>query len=99
NYDRASNLIHRAISINERLFGKDHPHVASALEDLAEVYWAKGEISAAQGLMIQSLNIKSKAFGGDDPFVISTIRNIALLDADQNDLPRSLQGFRVAFLL
>lgn len=99
NYEQALDLVRRAVSIDEKLFGMEHPNVASRLASLASVYQAKGETKEAWRLLVRSLNMRTNAFGGDDPAVIRTMHDLALLDADQNELARSLHGFRLAFRL
>jgi tetratricopeptide (TPR) repeat protein len=57
-YEAAIPLAQRALEIRERLFGADHPDVATSLNNLAVLYHAQGRYSAAEPLYQRSLAIE-----------------------------------------
>ncbi|NJM54962.1 MAG: tetratricopeptide repeat protein [Verrucomicrobiae bacterium] len=98
-YEQALRLVQRSLAMHEKIFGGEHPNVASGLEELGSIYIAEGKRKEAHSLLVRSLEIKGKVFGIDHPAVIRSTFNLALLDADQNELARSLDGFQLTFVL
>lgn len=46
-FDKAMELYQKALVIQERLFGTDHPNTASSYNNIAKVYHAQGELDKA----------------------------------------------------
>jgi tetratricopeptide (TPR) repeat protein len=59
--------------------GPDHPDVATALNNLAELYRAQGRYDAAELLLQRIHRLQEAASGGDHPDVGVTLNNLALL--------------------
>ena len=52
----------RALAIAKKALGPDHPHVATSLNNLAELYRAHGKHAEAEPLYKRSLAIREKAW-------------------------------------
>ena len=68
-YTGAEPLYRRALAINEKALGPDHPYVATNLNNLAFLLYDKGDYAGAEPLYRRALAIDEKALGPDDPGV------------------------------
>ena len=73
----------RALEIDEKSFGADHPKVAITLNNLATLLHATNDISEAEPLMRRALAIDEKSFGPNHPDVARDLNNLATLLQDQ----------------
>ena len=78
-YADAEPLYKRSLAIYEKALGPDHPHVATALNNLAQLYQAQGRYADAEPLYKRSLAIYEKALGPDHPDVATSLNNLAEL--------------------
>jgi CHAT domain-containing protein/tetratricopeptide (TPR) repeat protein len=78
-YTEAIPLAQRLLAIREKSLGPDHPGVALALNNLAELYRVQGRYAEAEPLYKRSLSIREKALGPDDPAVATDLNNLAVL--------------------
>ena len=69
----------RALAIDEKSFGPDHPNVAIGLNNLAELLQATNRLAEAEPLMRRALAIDEKSFGPDHPDVAIRLNNLAQL--------------------
>jgi hypothetical protein len=60
-------LYGRSLQIRETQLGKDHPHTATALNNLANLYASTGCYSEAEPLYLRALTILFNALGTDHP--------------------------------
>ncbi|MCW5206486.1 tetratricopeptide repeat protein, partial [Desulfobulbus sp. F5] len=67
----------------EKFLGKEHPHVAAALNNMAGLYRAQGKYAEAEPLLHRSLQIREDKLGKDHADVASTLRTLANLYRDQ----------------
>ncbi len=58
---------------------RDHPHVATGLNNLAELYQAQGRYAEAEPLYRRSLAIDEKALGPEHPNLATSLENYAAL--------------------
>ena len=65
----AEPLMRRALAIDEKSFGPDHPDVAIGLNNLAQLLQATNRLAEAEPLMRRALAICEKSFGPDHPEV------------------------------
>jgi len=72
-----------AIRVAEATFGKDHPKLATAVNNLAVLYDSQGEYVKAEPLYKQALEIRQKALGENDPAVATTLNDLATMYTDQ----------------
>jgi CHAT domain-containing protein/tetratricopeptide (TPR) repeat protein len=78
-YAEAEPLYKRAIAIDEKALGPDHPNVGTALNNLAELYDTQGLYAEAEPLYKRALAIDEKALGPDHPSVGVYLNNLASL--------------------
>ena len=86
NLDAAAHSFERALDSLERTLGENHPEVATALNNLALLYFAKADFDKAEPLYKRSLAIDEKALGEDHPGVATDLNNLALLYKKQGNL-------------
>jgi CHAT domain-containing protein len=79
----AEPLHKRAIDINEKALGKDHPLTAYSLNSLAELYYFQGKYVEAEPLYKRALDIREKALVKDHPAIPQSLNNLAVLYTSQ----------------
>ena len=85
-YAKAEPLMERALRIDEKAFGPDHPNIAIHLNNLAALYQATNRLAEAEPLMERALMIDEKAFGPDHPNIAIHLNNLAQLYKATNRL-------------
>ncbi len=88
-YAETGPLFERALAIFEKALGPDHPDVAQALTNLAELYRAQGAYERAEPLFERALAISEKALGPDHPNVAALLNNLAALYRAQGAYERA----------
>jgi CHAT domain-containing protein/Tfp pilus assembly protein PilF len=83
-YAAAILIAQRVLSIRERELGPNHPDVAVALDNLANLYRIQGRHADAESLLQRSLEIREQALGSDDPDLAGTLLNLGALYLDQD---------------
>jgi tetratricopeptide (TPR) repeat protein len=78
-YAGAEPLYRRALAIDEKALGPDHPHVAIDLNNLAAFLQAKGDYAAAEPLYRRALAIDEKALGPNHPIMKTIRENLEVL--------------------
>ncbi|MCX7003949.1 MAG: tetratricopeptide repeat protein, partial [bacterium] len=78
-YAAAEPLYKRALAIDEKAVGPDHPAVATDLNNLAVLYYSQGQYAAAEPLLRRALAIRDKVLGPDHPDVAANVNNLAAL--------------------
>ena len=68
----AEPLMRRALAIDEKSFGPEHPNVAMGLNNLAQLLQDTNRLAEAEPLMRRALAIDEKSFGPDHPRSPST---------------------------
>jgi len=53
--------------LRKRLLGDNHPHVATSLNNLAQLYYYKGRYSEAEPLYLEAINIFREGLGENHP--------------------------------
>ena len=76
-YTEAIPVAQRALAGAEKKFGRDHPQVATSLNNLAALYREQGRYTDAEPLYQQALAITEKALGLDHPDVAATLEGLA----------------------
>ena len=66
-YAKAEPLYQRALKIDEKALGPDHPDTATALNNLAGLYQSMGDYAKAEPLYQRALKIDEKALGPEHP--------------------------------
>jgi tetratricopeptide (TPR) repeat protein len=76
-YSEAIPLAQRTLAIVEKARGPDNPDVATALDNLAQLYSFQGRYTDAEPLYKRSLAIREKALGPDHANVALSLNNLA----------------------
>ena len=76
-YEEAEPLQKRALAIDEKSLGRDHPHVATDLNNLALLYQAQGKYAKAGLLYRRSLVIVERSLGPEHPYLATGLENYA----------------------
>jgi tetratricopeptide (TPR) repeat protein len=77
-------LSHRALAIDEKNLGPEHPNVASDLNNLADLLRATNRFAEAETLMRRALTIDDKSLGPQHPNVATALNNLAGLLLNTN---------------
>jgi tetratricopeptide (TPR) repeat protein len=85
-YAQAEPPMRRALSIDEKCHGPDHPDVAIRLNNLATLFQDTNRLAEAEPLMRRALKIDEQSYGPDHPDVAIRLNNLALLFQDTNRL-------------
>jgi tetratricopeptide (TPR) repeat protein/class 3 adenylate cyclase len=85
NYDFSKSRLYlnNALRIRERVMGADHPDTAASLNNLANVFLAKGEFSLAEPLFLRALTIREKVMAAEHPDTAASLNNLAGLYQNQ----------------
>jgi tetratricopeptide (TPR) repeat protein len=75
--DAAERAYEEALSLEEQSLGKNHPNVATILNDLAAFHQAHKRYEAAEPLYQRALDIKERALGNDHPDVAAILNALA----------------------
>jgi tetratricopeptide (TPR) repeat protein len=84
-YAGAETLYRRALAIDEKALGPDHPDVARDLNNLAALLEDKGDYAGAEPLLRRALAIDEKALTPDHPEIARDLSNLAALLRDKGD--------------
>jgi tetratricopeptide (TPR) repeat protein len=82
-YSEAEALYLQALKIDQRLFGSDHPTLATDFNNLAGLYESQGRYSEAEALYLQALKIDQRLFGSDHTSLATDFNNLAGLYESQ----------------
>jgi len=72
-------LMRRALEIDEKSFGENHPNVARDLNNLAQLLQATNRFAEAEPLMRRALKIDEKSLGENHPRVAIDLNNLTQL--------------------
>jgi serine/threonine protein kinase len=78
-WDLATQTYERALSIDRRILGSDHPRVASHLHNLAIVAQNMGDLKRAESLYRDAIAGEERAFGSQHPETAAARGNYGLL--------------------
>ena len=78
-YAQAVPLLQRALAIQEKALGPEHPDVALSLNNLAGLYHAQGRYADAEPLLRRALEIMEKVLGPEHPHTATSLNNLAKL--------------------
>jgi DNA-binding SARP family transcriptional activator/tetratricopeptide (TPR) repeat protein len=92
-YPRARTALERALAIDERALGPEHPDVASDLSNLSLVLWNLGDLTGARAALERALAIDERDLGPDHPYISIDLNNLGLVLKALGDLA----GARAAF--
>ena len=84
-YSTAIPLAERVLAIREKVLGKEHPDVATSLNNLALLYSNQGNYQQAEPLYQRSLAIWEKVLGKEHFSVATSLNNLAELYREQGN--------------
>ena len=87
--DEAKAEYERALEVQRRALGEEHPNVAVSLGNLGLVYLYKGDPDRAKIYNEQALAIETKVFGEDHPEVASSLSNLGNVLAAQHEYAKA----------
>ena len=82
----ARSALERALKIDEKVYGKDHPEVAIKVNNLGLVLQDLGKLQEARKLYERALKIDEKVYGKDHPSVAIKVNNLGLVLQDLGKL-------------
>ncbi|MGH9752918.1 MAG: tetratricopeptide repeat protein [Blastocatellia bacterium] len=98
-FDQVASPIERALAIRQRVLGPEHPFVANALNNLAQLHHDKGDYAKAEPLLIRELDIREKALGPEHPDIAKTLNNLATLYLNKGAYAKAEPLYRRALLI
>src|SRR5262249_5949525 len=91
----AEQLLQRALAIGEKV-APDHPHVAKALNNLAELYRVQGRFADAEALYNRTVVTAEKVLGRDHPDVGNYLGNLGGLRVSQEEWSDAVSLLKLA---
>jgi len=78
-YAEAEQVKRRALAIDEKTYGPDHPNVASDLNNLALLLLDTNRSAEAEPLIRRAVEMREKSYGPNHPDVATPLNNLAVL--------------------
>jgi tetratricopeptide (TPR) repeat protein len=88
-YAEAEPLFHRALAIDKKSLGADHPDTAQSLNNLAALYHRQGHYDQAEPLYQRALEIDENSLGADHPATATALNNLAEVYRNQHHYDRA----------
>jgi serine/threonine protein kinase/tetratricopeptide (TPR) repeat protein len=98
-YTRAEAMHREALALRRQLLGGEHPDVATALNDLAEVHYQQSKYREAEALSRDSLALRQMAFGESHPAIAQSCDNLAEALRKQGKYSEAEPLFRQALMI
>ncbi len=86
-FPSARQVVERALSIAEKVYGTDHPKVATFVSNLGSVLQALGDFPGAKKAYDRALSIDEKVYGTDHPEVAADVNNLGSVLQALGDFP------------
>jgi tetratricopeptide (TPR) repeat protein len=83
NLNEAEHTHEEALGIRRALFGREHPEVATSLNNLGTVYRQQRKLDEAEKLIREGLAIRRTLFGDEDLEVADSLHNLSLVLGNQ----------------
>jgi len=75
----------RSLTIREKFFGPEHPHVSVSLNNLGNILKIQGDYGRARSHLERALAIRETVLGSEHPDVAASLNNLGVLLSDQGD--------------
>ena len=95
-HDQALAIYQRALAIDTTVHGRNHPNVATRLNNIALVLEAKGDYAGALEKYEEALKIVQSFHGQSHPYVAATLNNIAGVLEAKGDYAGALEKYEEA---
>jgi len=89
--EQAKQFSERALAIDEKAYGPEHPRVAVRANNIGLILKAQGDLPGALDFAKRALAIDERAYGPEHPRVATLANNVGMILKDQGDLPRALE--------
>ncbi|AUI69936.1 tetratricopeptide repeat protein [Beggiatoa leptomitoformis] len=91
NYTKAETLLNKAIPIQKKILGSEHPDMATSLGILAIIYQAQGDYAKSIEFNEKALTIFEKHFGSQHPDTAGSLNNLATIYQAQGDYAKAIE--------
>jgi len=98
-FDEALPLAKRVLEIREKLLAADDPQIDEALNNLAEIHFARKDYAAAKKVYERLLMSKEKKLGPDEVSLSPILDRLAFLSYTENDFHRTEELYKRALSL
>jgi tetratricopeptide (TPR) repeat protein/predicted Ser/Thr protein kinase len=98
-YPEAWEKTTRALTLREKVLGREHPEVASSLQQLSAIAWWMGRYPLALENSERALALKKKALGPQHPEVVRAIKPTAIALRELGRYEESRQRFEQILVL
>lgn len=98
-YAESQEAMERALSIRERLLGRDHPDTATLTGNLGELAFARADYARSEELFRRALDVRERKLGPEHPLVAESLNNLAMVYNRLSDTPRSERMYRRALAI
>ena len=88
-----------ALNTLEHNYGTEHPHLVTAISNLAEVLAVQGKAGDAEALLKRGLEINQKAFGPDHPTVATSYEALGTAYVDRKDYAQAEASYKTALAI
>jgi len=78
-YARAQPLVERAIEIQRRVLGPEHPDTLASMSNLTNVLVSEGHYVDAEKLIRETLDIRRRVLGSQDPDTLDSMSNLSIV--------------------
>ncbi|NVL93610.1 MAG: tetratricopeptide repeat protein, partial [Desulfobacterales bacterium] len=85
-FAEAKAAFERALTINEKVVGEEHPNTAASLNNLGILLQAMGDLAGARSYYERALAINEKVLGGEHPGTALSLNNLGTLLRAMGDL-------------
>jgi len=92
-YDKSLEFYEKALQIELKTLGEEHPDVATSYNSIGLIWWNKGFIDKALGLFKMSLQVALKTFGEDHPRIGDSYNRIGVMFDNKGDLDKALKFY------
>ena len=99
NYPEALVWYNKALTISEKVLGKEHPSTATTYNNIAVVYDNMGKYPLALEWYEKDLKISEKVLGKEHPDTATTYNNIAGVYNDMGDYNKALEWYNKALAI
>ncbi|MBD2125051.1 CHAT domain-containing protein [Microcoleus sp. ZQ-A2] len=98
-YGQAVIIAEQALALARKLWGEEHPHVATSLNNLAELYQSQGGLGEAEPLLEEALAMRKRLFSTDHTDVAHSLNNLAGLYHSQGRLDAAESLYKEALTM
>ena len=98
-YTKAESTLQRALAINEKRLGPEHPQTVHSAICLGLVYLSKNDYQKAERLLQTGIDSREKVLGADHPILAFQLLNLGSLHLNLGDLQQAENDFHHALAI